>query len=71
VQRLTPGGDIKIGPEMPPGEYMLEISVTDLLVGKNTNPVTKRANLRTLSRDLAAAKNPSPVTQLVDFRVVP
>jgi hypothetical protein len=71
VQRLTPGGDIKIGPEMPPGEYMLEISVTDLLVGKNTNPVTQRTNLRALSRDLAAAKNPSPVTQLVDFRVVP
>jgi hypothetical protein len=56
---------------MPPGEYMLEISVTDLLLGKNTNPVTQRTNLRALSRDLAAAKNPSPVTQLVDFRVVP
>jgi VWFA-related protein len=46
VQRLSAGGDIKIGPEMPPGEYMLETSVTDLLAGKNPSAVTQFVDFR-------------------------
>jgi VWFA-related protein len=46
VQRLSAGGDIKIGPEMPPGEYMLETSVTDLLAGKNPSAVKQLVDFR-------------------------
>jgi hypothetical protein len=46
VQRLLAGGDFKIGPDMPPGEYMLETSVTDLLAGKNPPPVKQLVDFR-------------------------
>ena len=46
VQRLNAGGDIKIGTEMPLGEYMLETSVTDLLAGKNPSAVTQLVDFR-------------------------
>jgi hypothetical protein len=46
VQRLSAAGEIKIGPDMPPGEYMLEIAVTDLLAGKNPNPITQLVDFR-------------------------
>jgi hypothetical protein len=46
VQRLLAGGDFKIGPDMPPGEYMLETSVTDLLAGKTPPPVKQLVDFR-------------------------
>ena len=46
VQRLLAGGDFKIGPDMPPGEYMLETTVTDLLAGRNTSPAKQLVDFR-------------------------
>ena len=46
VQRLTAGGDIKIGSEIPPGECMLETSVADLLTGKNPTALKQLVDFR-------------------------
>jgi VWFA-related protein len=44
AQRLPAGGSLKIGPEMPPGDYVLQVAVTDLLASQK--PATQWIDFR-------------------------
>jgi VWFA-related protein len=46
LQRLLGGGDLKIGPEMPPGEYVLEVTATDLVAAKENRTATRYIDFR-------------------------
>lgn len=45
-QRLPAGGNLKIGPEMPPGQYVLEAAVTDLLAAQGSATVKHYIDFR-------------------------
>jgi hypothetical protein len=38
---VASGGAFVLGPEMPPGDYVLQVIVTDALAGKKTAVVTQ------------------------------
>jgi VWFA-related protein len=46
VERQVAGGILKIGPKMPPGEYVLEAVVTDLLADKDNRTATQLIDFR-------------------------
>gem|GEM_PF-4042482 len=45
-QRLPAGGDLKIGPEMPAGQYVLEAAVTDTLAARGSATLTQYIDFR-------------------------
>jgi hypothetical protein len=46
VERQLAGGVLNIGPKMPPGEYVLEAVVTDLLADKDNRTATQLIDFR-------------------------
>jgi hypothetical protein len=44
--RLLAGGDVKVGADMPPGEYVLQVNVTDLLGDKKYRTATQYIDFR-------------------------
>lgn len=45
-QRLLGGGELKIGPDLPPGDYVLETTATDLLAVKSNRTATRYIDFR-------------------------
>jgi hypothetical protein len=41
MKRLTAGGALQLGTEMPPGEYILQVIVTDLLAKEKNRTATQ------------------------------
>ncbi|MCA1614933.1 MAG: hypothetical protein LC795_15045 [Acidobacteria bacterium] len=41
LSRLAAGGSITLGADMPPGEYLLQVTVNDLLAGEKHRAATQ------------------------------
>ena len=48
AERLLAGGDLNMTAKMPPGEYVLEAAVTDLLAAKADSVAQQVINFRVL-----------------------
>ena len=48
VKRLLAGGNLKIGRNVPPGEYVLQATVTDLVTGPKLRSVTQWIDFRVM-----------------------
>jgi VWFA-related protein len=46
VKRVPAGGDLKIGTRMPPGEYVLQTTVTDMAADPKSRTATQRIDFR-------------------------
>ena len=54
-QRLLGGGGLKIGPDLPPGDYVLETTATDLLAVKANRTATRYIDFRVAPKLLSTA----------------
>jgi len=46
AQRVLAGGNLKIGPDLPPGEYVLEVAANDLLAEAKNGTATQYIDFR-------------------------